>query len=119
MTPDPAASALPEGPADTMRRAARLIRERAALVPPPPWYPAVHDVTTHDGLNVIASSGLTVRAAYVASMHPGFALAVADYLENETVNAPDVGGVYLRGGRTAYALSVARAYLGEPDDRRP
>jgi hypothetical protein len=96
----------PEGPADTMRR--------AALVPPPPWYPAVHDVTTYDGLDVIASSGLTVRAQYIASWHPGVALAVAEYLETEAVSAPDIGGVYLRGGRTAYALQVARAYLGDP-----
>jgi hypothetical protein len=105
-----------ENPAEGMRRAAKLMRDRAALVPPPPWYPAVHDVTTHDGLDVIASSGLTVRAQYVASMHPGVALAVAGWLENEAVNAPGRGGVYLRGGRTAYALAVACAYLGEAYD---
>jgi hypothetical protein len=100
-------------PADTMRRAAKLMRGRAELVPPPPWFSAVHDVTTHDGLNVIASSGLTVRAEYVASWHPGVALAVADWLDNEAVNAPGPGEVYLRGGRIAYALTVACAYLGE------
>ena len=64
-------------PVKILRRAAKLMRERAGLVPPPPWYSAVHDVTTHDGLDVIASSGLTVRAQYVASWHPGVALAVA------------------------------------------
>jgi hypothetical protein len=60
------------------------------------------------------------RAAKLMRSRTGdpFFLAVADYLENEAVNAPDIGGVYLRGGCTAYALSVARAYLGEPDDRR-
>jgi hypothetical protein len=102
-----------ENPAETMRRAAALMRERAGLVPPPPWFSAVHDVTTHDGLNVIASSGLTVRAEYVASWHPDVALAVADWLDNEAVNAPGPGDVYLRGGRIAYALTVACAYLGE------
>jgi len=44
------------------------------------------------------------------------ALAVAGWLENEAVNAPGRGGVYLRGGRTAYALAVACAYLGEAYD---
>lgn len=105
-----------ESPADLLRRAAKLMRDRAALVPPPPWYPAVHDVTTHDALDVIASSGLTVRAQYVASWHPGVALAVAEYLENEAVNAPDLGDTYFRGGRYAYARKIARAFLAEPDD---
>jgi hypothetical protein len=73
----------PEGPAATMRRAARQMREQHGP-----------EHVRHE-----------------------FWSAVADYLENEAVQAPDIGGVYLRGGRTAYALSVARAYLGDPDDR--
>jgi hypothetical protein len=84
------------------------MRERAALVPPPPWYSAVHDVTTHDGLDVIASSGLTVRAQYVASMHPGVALAVADWLDEVTAD-PRAGSAWMDPA----ALKVARAYLGE------
>ena len=53
-------------------------------------------------------------AEHIASWNPLVAVAVAGYLETEAHQAPGIGGVYLRGGRTAYALSVARAYLGEP-----
>jgi hypothetical protein len=98
-----------ENPAATVRRAAKLMRERAALVPPPPWYPAVHDVTTHDGLDVIASSGLTVRAQYVASMHPGVALAIADWLDEVAADRHAA----LPAWAEAAALAAARAYLGE------
>lgn len=107
MAPDP------ESPAETMRRAARLMRERAALVPPPPWYSAVHDVTTHDGLDVIASSGLTVRAQYVASWHPGVALAVADLLD---AAADDLDADERCLMTQAGVLRLARAYLGETLD---
>lgn len=37
--------------------------------------------------------------------------AMADWLQFEAVSAPEEGGVYLRGGRIAYALAVACAYL--------
>lgn len=97
-----------ETPATTIRRAATRMRELAALVPPEPWYPAVHDVTTHDGLDVIASSGLTVRAQYVASWHPGVALAVADWLDT-AAQAWDAGVEWDE------ALDLARRYLGETD----
>lgn len=106
----------PDSTAALLRRAASLIRERTALVPPSPWYGAVHDVTTHDGLNVIASSGLTVRAQYVASWQPAVALAVADWLENEaraTEGMADEAPVL--GLPDRHAIAVARAYLGETD----
>jgi hypothetical protein len=104
----------PETPAAMMRRAAKLIRERAALVPPPPWYPLVHDVITDDDLNVIASSGLAVRTQYVASWHPGVAVAVADLLDKLAWMGeldPDLLG---RVGCDE-AIAIARAYLGESD----
>jgi hypothetical protein len=100
-----------------MRRAAELMRDRAALVPPPPWYPAVHDVTTRDGLDVIASSGLTVRAQYVASMHPGFAAAVADLLD-KIAWMGELDPEMLGRVGCDEAIAIARAYLGEPDDRQ-
>jgi len=103
-----------ESPAETIRRAAALMRERAGLVPPPPWFPAVHDVTTHDGLNVIASSGLTVRAQYVASWHPGVALTIADWLEASAATAVRAEAEGASVHPDSYALKVARAYLGEP-----
>lgn len=99
-------------PAEEMREAARLMRERAALVPPPPWHALMHDIIAgDDGGNVIASSGLTVRAQYVASWHPGVALALADWLDVKAVNLEVVGHLY-RDHDFGYALAVARAYLG-------
>lgn len=69
-----------DSPAAVMREAAAKILADIALVPPSPWFAAVHDVTTRDGLDVIASSGLTVRAAYVAAWQPSVTVAVADWL---------------------------------------
>jgi hypothetical protein len=93
----------------SLRRAAKLMRERAALVPPAPWFPAVHDVTTYDGLDVIASSGLTVRAQYVASWHPLVAAAVADWLDE----VADDRHACLDAWVEVAALRIARAYLSE------
>ena len=110
-----------EAVGETLRRAARLMRERAKLVPPPPWYPATHDVATHDGLDVIASSGLTVRAQYVASMHPGVALALADWLDSSAAMYDSYSEMTIAvlsgamGTDPDPALKVARAYL-RPED---
>jgi hypothetical protein len=106
---------MPESPAAELRQAASLIRERTALVPPSPWYSAVHDVTTYDGLDVIASSGLTVRAQYIASWHPGVALAVADWLDAEAERAEQSVRPQLHS-LSPGALAVARAYLKEAAD---
>lgn len=102
---------MPDSPAAELREAARLMRERAGHVPPPPWYSAVHDVTTHDGLNVIASSGLTVRAQYVASWHPGVALAAAALLEAVAAVIGDAPEDELPAA-CQRAIDFARAYLG-------
>jgi hypothetical protein len=102
-------------PVALLRRAAGLMRERAGLVPPPPWFPAVHDVTTHDGLDVIASSGLTVRAQYVASWHPGVVLAVADLLDKIAWMGEMDEGLLGRVGCDE-VIAIARAYLGEVSD---
>jgi len=77
-------------PAAQLRAAAKLMRDRASLVPPPPWYVGLHDITTHSGHDVIASSGLTVRAQYVASWHPAIALAVADWLDDVATDADEM-----------------------------
>lgn len=62
------------------------------------------------------------QAEYIASMHPGVALAVADWLEAEADRAAEIDGfedsaaypLMLAGFR--HSLAVARAYLGEPDE---
>ena len=98
---------------DELRAAAKLMRERASLMPPPPWRLHRTQITTGDGMNVIADSGLPERSRYVASWHPGVALAVADWLDIEA-------GILEKGlpdptGGWAEARAVARAYLGSTD----
>jgi hypothetical protein len=75
------------GPAELLREAAKLMRERAALVPPPPWCSSGHDIWTADGIDEIASADLTVRAQYIASWHPAVTLAVAGWLEQLAAEA--------------------------------
>ncbi len=114
-------------PAETLREAARLMRERAQAATPGPWV-ARH----HPGLLVGYAQGPSPRdengfsqehmgrvlpgyggtvypwdAAHIASWHPAVALAVADWLE---VTARDVGTSSLSFHS---AIAVARAYLGE------
>ena len=109
-----------DDPADTMRRAAALMREQAEGAKGAPWTPdrrveyghPMHRVVGADGEGVALCS-TPAETQHVASWHPIVALAVAAWLDFEAVNAPGPGGVYLRGGRTAYALAVACAYLGE------
>ena len=119
-----------ENPAETMRQAATLLREQANAATPGPWQ---HMCIGSEGCLVLRKTG-TIRergrgrvarfgqkdwqadhadAEFVAGMSPAVALALADWLDNEAVNAPGPGEVYLRGGRDAYALAVACAYLGE------
>lgn len=121
---------IPDSPAEAMRLAASLLRERATAATPGPWD---HMCLGSEGCLVLRKHG-TIRerghgrvarfgqkewqadhsdAAFVAAMNPAVALALADWLDFEAVNAPGVGEVYLKGGRVAYALAVARAYLGE------
>jgi len=118
---------IPESPAEVLRLAASLMRERAGLASPGPWHQLCMG---SEGCSVINDGHLRERkhvsfsgrkewladhadAEYIAAMNPAVALALADWLDFEAVNAPGVGEVYLKGGRVAYALAVARAYLGE------
>ncbi len=122
-----------EDPAEAMRRAAKLMRERAQAAPEGPWSmrdiwgPHVRDGLTRAARIVNDADDTVIEPSrygddlvarpgafeHIAWMHPGVALAVADWLDFEAVNAPGPGDVYLRGGRIAYALTVACAYLGE------
>ena len=120
--------------AETLRRAAALMRERAEAATPGPWT-----------ANVLGSEGYDVRsehvpekrlhrvrvsrhgwedwdtdranAEHVASWHPAVALAVADWLDAEAAvwDALDAHdrkfGTYTP--QQGHAVIVARAYLGE------
>ncbi len=81
--PEPLAA---DGPAPELRAASRLIRERAARVPPSPWFLVESHVSSaisadRECLNVIASAVMTDRARFMALWQPDRALAVADWLD--------------------------------------
>lgn len=104
-------------PAETLRAAAKLMRERAEAVPQN-WCLVRSQIIAVGtgrlaGTDVIGDCQVPARAAYVASMHPGVALAVADWLE--LAAGLDDATVFPAGDEvfTRRALAVARAYLGE------
>src|ERR1039458_3824529 len=103
-------------PATHLRAAAGILRERSSAATPGLWQ---HMCLGSEGCLVLRKHG-TIRergrgrvarfghkdwqadhadAAFVAAMNPVVALAVADWLDNEAVNAPGPGELYLRGGR--------------------
>jgi hypothetical protein len=115
-----------EFPADEIRRAAALMREKAEAASPGPWH---HMCLGSEGCQVINDGHLRERkhvsfsgrkewkadhadAQHIAGMHPLVALAVADWLStfagrgcDQDFAVPDWNG----------ALAIARAYLGEEE----
>jgi hypothetical protein len=131
-----------EAPAAQLRAAAKLMRERATEAETPgyesdhpgkPWCPEwTYTVVRHVSRNVDTDCSAHPwdsenerdcnrwgrHAGYhIAGMHPGVALAVADWLEAEAAAADLVANdpVTARavGLPDKRALAVARAYLGE------
>ena len=117
-----------ETPAETIRRAAALMRERAEAATPGPWVGVIGKFKDAEWPCVIAAQGDTkdpetwlmgagngaanaeADATHSGSWHPGVALAVADWLD-------DAAHAYetFDGAVPGHSLKVARAYLGEPD----
>lgn len=108
-----------ETPAETIRRAATLMRERAREVNHVfPWRAEGRDVTAtqdYDGNDpdwdmgvVLARCTRQDEAEHIASWHPIAALAVADWL----AVAADAYESW-PGAEPGHSLKVARAYLGE------
>jgi hypothetical protein len=87
-------------PVDEMRQAALLMRQRASAVSDGRWQPLP------DGSGVEQS-----EAAYIASMHPLVALAVADWLEF-TATMVDDDRLWTDDALARFALNTAGAYLG-------
>ncbi len=92
-------------PVETLREAARLMRERAQSATPGPWQSFFGRVR-RDGTDLFltTTAGDYGDSPYVASWHPTVALAVADWLDDEA----DIGRICVPRA----AVIVARAYLG-------
>ena len=98
--------------AQRLRDAAKVLRERAEDATPGPWHAVVNDVRgvarvlmTPDVEN-FAIHGYPNDARFIATMHPGVALALADWLTEETVGRPFTAV-------SSRALAVADLILGD------
>ena len=102
---------------ETLRKAAALMRNRAARATPGPWGSSSKRTTPNTILTRITKQGVTVAEArnhgqgisdlnHLSHWHPAVALAVADWLDvvAET-SSPTRAGF-------DEALAVAREYLG-------
>lgn len=114
-------------PAETLRRAAKLMRENAEAATAGPWQAHgqnddwyVSSATfglVSTGIHEDPSAGdhaLIERdrrdAEHIASMHPGVALTVAEWMEEAAERTDNPFGAKTL---IAHALKVARTYLGE------
>lgn len=88
---------------ETLREAAKVLRERAEAATPGPWEADMHEVSQHwsrpEPWQTVASSEVACMAycyggsgrgiereedaTFIATMHPGVALALADWLGKE------------------------------------
>lgn len=85
--------------ADRLREAARVLRERAEAATPGPWCdeysgrtgPVVMDAESRNALDHVAKCSHfrgRIDAAYIATMHPGVGLALADWLDYAAATLP-------------------------------
>jgi hypothetical protein len=109
-----------ERPADTMRRAAQLMIDRADAMDAELrtnryWGFADAEWTIPaDVYRRGVAGGLGGPAGEMAApWTPDANRALAGWLRMEAVNAPELGEMTFRGGRPVRALAVAAAYLGE------
>lgn len=128
-----------ESPAETLRRAAEKMRGLANAATPSPW--RTHDTYVHDGgytATVLAGDGNNTRpvawapsfsndpneidrqaypdAIYIAAIHPGIALLIADQWDavaDVMAFEQRVSGASTPSFIEAKALDAARLFLGE------
>jgi len=127
-------------PAEELRAAAELIRDRAEAATPGPWHAfshsqdwyvgssfgqvttGVHDEPGSDELVLIERDH--ADAEHIAGMHPGVALAVADWLDAEAAEYDELDAstqAFLagdHGGDPDRAIVVARAYLSSSTEEK-
>lgn len=124
--------------ADTVRRAAKLLRERAQKATPGPWHigNAVDPTTTCNvhafpSARGVADTVAWLDAEFIATVHPAVALLIADSWEQQAHDMADLeayetdaGGVLRQVVRTedrgthhdwTAVLAAARAVLGETE----
>jgi hypothetical protein len=105
--------------AELLREAAALMRERAEAATAGPWECVLGEISagnaadyTDVAVAVIGPKGddrQDDNAEHIASWHPAVALAVADWLEQESRVT-----CHSDNPTRTQALAVARAYLGRP-----
>lgn len=103
-------------PADQLRAAAEKIRTRATAATPGPWEQTgigdhgwtVSFLYPGTGIETDDSDQGRADADYIATMGPGLGLFLADLLDDQA-DGDDEGVI------NPWALAVARAILGTPD----
>lgn len=102
-------------PADELRTAAEKLRKLATGAAPGPWtvniWGNVLTARDEEMAEVWPLGSGTGNAEFIAAMHPGVGIALADWLDFEAALIRRVPGAELRG-RTERALAVARAING-------
>lgn len=109
-------------PAERLREAARVLRWRASFATPGPWETfrrgdpdGPFGVTAEESGDIDPDifDGAPRRgdATYIATMHPGVALALADWLDAEAQDRSHDPSEH-DGSPSGYALRVADAVLG-------
>lgn len=127
-------------PAAELRQAAQRLRELAAAASSSPWeadhsIPYGHRVGPADGSDWVAWCGehgedtAAEHADYIAALHPGVAIALADWLEQAAKAAdaaviaarnvwgsdePEARDQWIAEMADQHALAVARQILGTP-----
>lgn len=121
-----------EDPAETLRRAAKLMRERAEAAAPGPWLGVTGIFREGEWPCVITAQGdpkdpqtwllgagngganREADADHAGFWHPLVAAAVADLLDREAALIDAQVFPQSDPDMEKYPLAVARAYLGEP-----
>lgn len=109
-------------PADTIRRAATVLRERAQAAhwaSPSPWAVTDEHVVRCADRMIVADRSDTDHPAeradlpYIATVHPGVGLALADWLDSAAERWDTI-----RAYEGIHALAVARTVLGPEGEQR-
>ena len=97
---------------ETLREAAKTLRERAEAATPGPWDFSISEdrawALTAAGEAIVSRSAVDEDATLIATLHPGVALALADWLDD----VADSYAIAKHGFWSVRALRVAEAVLG-------